>query len=1043
MISKYNWEILLSYRVVDGKAVPDKLTVSKKLGKICGDSVIEIGNNLLSYSCEQDMSNLCTRILPLGTKVYTDEDNLERVSIASVNSGKKYLSKNENLYGVIQRTILYEDIKEPKELLKEAEKYIEAYSEPYSSYTISAIDPHLLDSTKEKIKVGNWYKVNAKLLGIDGVMLRVNKQTISLDNPANDSFSVGNTTAATASGSIAGAVTGEKLSLIVDQSNTQNVVVTKQLAAQEAWIKDLRASSITTDNLVAKVAQIDSLTATDAIIKNIVAQTITTDNITAAVGNIKNLTSDSAIIDTIRNTIITSDFSDSVVARMSNGVITSALIESLSADKIAAGKIYTDDVQIQSKDGCMVLKDSTMQISDGNQVRVQIGKDANDNYTIIIYDENGNVLWGEGGITENAIRDGLINDKMVDDNANINAKKINLPSLIKEINNGTETIKSSAINYDPTGQTLDVTFNRIESQLLDDLGYNLYYDSQTMKDGWSFVGNYSEVGEKQWDREYKHYECKIFRLSGSYSYIDNSFMPEDGKVYTLSAYIKGRAMVYYPVGLEVGDVYEFSEATRVKYDFTYDSKKGKPVFTPADDSGSIEIYAIKLEYGGAMTAYCLTVDEEGREEKVQMSAFHVSSTNLKSEFYEKDKENKKKFSLISQTVDEIKTKVGVIDGDYITGSELKQTVKEINAKVSEIYQTKDGMNNYAKSSELSLKADKATLGNYQTIAGMSSYATTTWAQNQISSKVSVGDVCSEINQSSEQIIFNSNRLVVNSSNFSLDRNGNVRMKGKVEATSGSVGPFNITNSGLEWASGGTKIWSNVIFTDFIEAQGASKRLVIGAESSTNRGKVDINSSDGGVWINNAYFNPRDAIELNSDKIKVVYSSSGNVKIENCNGFISEGSSGYGNLATVGYVKSKVSSSDERIKKNIVNMPDNIKDIYMDIPMYQFEYDDILERDGICFGTTAQAVEKAFEKHKLDIDEYNIVGKRKPSAFNGEDKHIPEGDNLHYINWENINGMTVYMIQELVKEMEILKHEINELKQKEKGEANGNTSYIKC
>ena len=149
------------------------------------------------------------------------------------------------------------------------------------------------------------------------------------------------------------------------------------------------------------------------------------------------------------------------------------------------------------------------------------------------------------------------------------------------------------------------------------------------------------------------------------------------------------------------------------------------------------------------------------------------------------------------------------------------------------------------------------------------------------------------------------------------------------------------------------------------------------------------------------------------------------------------------MATVGYVKSKVSSSDERIKKNIVNMPDNIKDIYMDIPMYQFEYDDILERDGICFGTTAQAVEKAFEKHKLDIDEYNIVGKRKPSAFNGEDKHIPEGDNLHYINWENINGMTVYMIQELVKEMEILKHEINELKQKEKGEANGNISYIKC
>lgn len=328
---------------------------------------------------------------------------------------------------------------------------------------------------------------------------------------------------------------------------------------------------------------------------------------------------------------------------------------------------------------------------------------------------------------------------------------------------------------------------------------------------------------------------------------------------------------------------------------------------------------------------------------------------------------------------------------------------------------------------LTLKADSAELGYYQTKADMTNYATTTWAENKISSKVSVGDVCSEINQSSDEIIFNSNRLVINSTNFTLDQSGNISMKGKVEATSGSVGPFSITSSGLEWAYGtGTKIWSNVIFTDFIEAQGASKRLVIGAESSTNRGKVDINSSDGGVWINNAYFNPRDAIDLNSSKINVTYSSSGNVKIENCVGFISEGSSGYGNLATVGYVKSKV-SSDERIKKNIVDIP-NVKDVYMDIPVYQFEYNGILERDGICFGTTAQGIERAFEKHKLDIDKYNIVQKRQPSVFNGEYKYIPNGDDLHYINWENVNGMSVYMIQELVKDVEALKQEIEDFKQ---------------
>ena len=534
----------------------------------------------------------------------------------------------------------------------------------------------------------------------------------------------------------------------------------------------LLSSKVDLVEKAAKVAEIDSLTANDAIIKNIIAQTITADNISAAVGNIKNLTSESALINNIRSTIITTDFSDAVVGRMSDGVITSALIKSLTADKIASGTIYTDNVQIQSKDGTMVLKDSTMQISDGKKVRVQIGKDANNNYTIIIYDANGNVLWGEGGITENAVRDGLINDRMVADDANINAKKVNIPSLVREINNGTETIKSSAINYDPTGQSLNIAFNKIVSQLLDDIGFNQYYDAQKMQEGWIYVGEYAHSGNVQWDREHKHYECDIISLSKKYSYVNNSFMPLDGTAYTLSAYIKGRAMIYYPTALETGDVFDNAETTRVKYDFVYDSTKGKPVFTPADDDGVIEIYAIKLEYGGAMTEFCLSADEEEREGRVQMANFEVSNTNLKYELYEKNEENQQKFSQIDVNIDGIKETVGVIQGDYVTSAALNLKADEINAKVSETYQTIDGMNNYAKSSELDLKADSATLGNYQTIAGMSSYATTQWAQNQISNKVSVGDVCSEINQSSEQIALNSNRLVVNSTNFKLDGSGN-------------------------------------------------------------------------------------------------------------------------------------------------------------------------------------------------------------------------------------------------------------------------------
>ena len=167
--------------------------------------------------------------------------------------------------------------------------------------------------------------------------------------------------------------------------------------------------------------------------------------------------------------------------------------------------------------------------------------------------------------------------------------------------------------------------------------------------------------------------------------------------------------------------------------------------------------------------------------------------------------------------------------------------------------------------------------------------------------------------------------------------------------------------------------------------------------------------------------------FNSEKFFIEYTSVGNINIDKCVGFISQdGNVKYGNIASVGYVQSKLTSSDKRIKKNIIDMPD-IQDIYMDIPTYQFEYDDILEREGICYGTTAQGIEEALEKHGLNAEDYNIVGRRAPNPFNGETKHIPKGDDLHYINWDNVNGMSMYMIQKLVKRVDELEKEIAELK----------------
>ena len=339
------------------------------------------------------------------------------------------------------------------------------------------------------------------------------------------------------------------------------------------------------------------------------------------------------------------------------------------------------------------------------------------------------------------------------------------------------------------------------------------------------------------------------------------------------------------------------------------------------------------------------------------------------------------------------------------------------------------------SSELSNLSDSTSSRFAQTANSITAEVNrATNAESDLSASISLkidkdddGQIISMINESADVITLNSNRLVINSTDFSLDQNGNVSMEGKVIATSGKISHFNITDDGLEWDNYGTKIWANTIKTGFIYGADDSTALNIGDVALSRRKDLYLYGK-GGVYINDTLFNPDDVFTFNSKKFFIEYTSAGNINIDKTPGFISEATlSGYGNIASVGYVKTKV-SSDERIKKNIVDIP-NVKDVYMDIPVYQFEYNGILERDGICFGTTAQAIERVFKKHKLDIDKYNIVQKRQPSVFNGEYKYIPTGDDLHYINWENINGMSVYMIQELVKDVETLKQEIKNLKSK--------------
>ena len=219
-------------------------------------------------------------------------------------------------------------------------------------------------------------------------------------------------------------------------------------------------------------ANVSDLNATNANITDLQATKADITELNAANANIDTLTGNLADITTLVNGNLTSDNIQSMVITgdkftVANGFIKNAMIDSVSANKINTGTINTNNVKIQSADGSMVINGTTQQFKDkNNKVRIQIGKDAQGNFTFALFSQDGvGVLIDETGIKSGAVPNGLIVNDMVSNSANISGSKLDINSVISSINNGTTVIKGTRIQLDEQGQSLQVAFSRLKSKV--------------------------------------------------------------------------------------------------------------------------------------------------------------------------------------------------------------------------------------------------------------------------------------------------------------------------------------------------------------------------------------------------------------------------------------------------------------------------------------------------------------------------------------------------------------------------------------------------
>ena len=268
---------------------------------------------------------------------------------------------------------------------------------------------------------------------------------------------------------------------------------------------------------------------------------------------------------------------------------------------------------------------------------------------------------------------------------------------------------------------------------------------------------------------------------------------------------------------------------------------------------------------------------------------------------------------------------------------------------------------------------------------------------EVSSKVSSGDVVSEINQSAEQITLRGNRLVVESNNFQLDASGNVYIVQSLGFKNSSYGQ-NTDIIGLDGR--GDPVLQNIDID-------LSSVHVQNEESIATESYVDnLIASIPDPPVKNITAYPTGTHSGTIKKairfLNVIGGSGGTYQI-------------HGEVYTID------TGSDRRIKDHITDLPEELEVAYLNLHPVKFRYKPGLKSSDsrqYHYGFISQELEKAL----LDVG----IRERDTSLYEylpvDTDEHVDlyVDDKLHHVNYRELHAMHVQMIQKQHQEIEQLK-----------------------
>lgn len=324
---------------------------------------IKFSINLLDLEENVSVDDFATCIIPYGASINDDEIDTEseekRIDIKSVNEGIDYIQDNVavGLYGKIYEVVIWEDVREPKNLLSKAKIYLSNAINFSNTLTVKAIDLHLTDEKIEAFKIGDYIKVYSKLHDIEEILL-LNSYSVDLTNPSSFVFTLGRE---------ARSFMGDQIETDRDNSNRIDVVEKEVEENKTSIDKNLKETQIYINKVIenseenirtmlkeySKVSDTEELNNKISLELNHTAEKIDmvfnnlSERITTENGEIiREINEISKYIRFVNGDIVLGEVGNELTTKISNGRISFLYNDTLEVAYITDRKLYITEAEI-------------------------------------------------------------------------------------------------------------------------------------------------------------------------------------------------------------------------------------------------------------------------------------------------------------------------------------------------------------------------------------------------------------------------------------------------------------------------------------------------------------------------------------------------------------------------------------------------------------------------------------------------------------------------------------------------------------------------